>query len=196
MRKFSLPDIAVKDVLITILITCVTLGYYLDNFLISSGHLVELDFYDLSDLFHYSKMKILIIAFCSIWYFTSNHWWRHSILIIISIELIKLINTLNTNQSYVDEIEYITSLPITIPIILLMFFISKKLNRYNLAKEIGAKIDIEIDEIFFSIDPYKKEELNNLQMKVSTLKEDKLKRKEPINYLKTLIDLREEFYKL
>jgi hypothetical protein len=195
MRKFSLPDIAVKDVFLVILITCVTLSYYLDKFVSNGAQLIVLDFNSFWSLLHYSKMKVLVIAFCLIWYFTSNYWWRHSILIIISIELMKLINTINPNQKYMDEIEYITSLPITIPIILLMFYISLRLNQYNLAKEIRRKIDIEIDEIFFSIDPYKKKDLNVLQMKFTELKYKKFKKKESVLYLKKLISLRDNFYK-
>ncbi|WP_040281866.1 hypothetical protein [Psychroserpens damuponensis] len=196
MNKFGLQNIRSKDVLISILIVCVTMSYYSNNILDIQGNISEFDFYSFWGLFHFSKMKILIIAFCLIWYFTSKHWWRHSILIIISIELVKLISTLNPNQDSLDEIEFITSLPITIPIILMIFLVSHKLNQYRLAQELKTNIDIEIDEVFLTLKKYKKTDLDTLQEKVTMLKAQKLHKKEAVNYLNTLKALRDEFYKI
>ncbi|WP_298757717.1 hypothetical protein [uncultured Psychroserpens sp.] len=185
-----------KELLIIVLILGVTFGYYLDSFVFDLDDGEELDFYSIEGIFHYSKMKILIIAFCLIWYFTSKNWWRYSILVIIAIELMKLFSTFNPNQSNVDDFEYFITLPITLPIILIMIFISHKINQYNLAKQVRSEIDKEINEAFFTMNKGKKQELDNLQKKFIELKSENFSEEESIEYLKNLIKLRDEFYEI
>ncbi|MCD2258908.1 hypothetical protein [Psychroserpens luteolus] len=193
---YRFKNIKIKEVLIVVLILGITFGYYLDSYIFDLDDIEELDFYSIEGIFHYSKMKILIIAYCLIWYFTSKNWWRYSILVVIAIELMKLFSTFNSNQSNVDDFEYFITLPITLPIILIMIFISHKINQYNLAKQVRSEIDKEINETFFSINSGKKQELDSLHKKFIELKSENFSEEESIEYLKNLIKLRDEFYEI
>jgi len=198
-RLFSISmidfkKVKIKDVIIVLLILGVTFGYFfVDNILDKKYGFFE--FYTDAGLLYYSKMKLLIIIFGLIWYFTSKHWWKSAILVIIFIELLKLISIFDINQKQMDEIEYYKSLPITIPIILLLFFISKKINDYNLAKEIRLDLDIEIDNLFFELHQDKINNINQLNDKFDEAKK-KLSNDDNLEYLKELISIRDEFYNI
>ena len=98
MEKLGLQNITIKDVLISTLILFVTFGYYFDRY-IPEG-ITEVNFLGITigsygfdgiaHMFYFTKMKFLIIAFSAIWYFTCSHWWKSAILVITTIELLKL----------------------------------------------------------------------------------------------------------
>jgi len=140
-------------------------------------------------------MKILILGFSLIWYFTCRHWWKSAILVIIAVELAKIITALLNTSHAIDEIDYITSLPITIPIILALALISKKLNKYNLSIELRSKIDNEIDKIYFELYNKKSADLDLLKKQFEDKKKSRSKI-ESIIYLKELITIRDEFYRI
>jgi len=194
MKTINFKHIKAKDVFIMLLILGVTFGYHLEYYFFSESFSEEVEFDSIHGILYYSKMRLLIIMFCLIWYFTSKSWWKHSILVIITIELLKLISTVNTNQPYVDVSECFTSLPITLPIILLLLFISNKLNTYNLAKETRSVINKEIDDVFFELHEDEKNNLQFLEQKFLELKSNKFN-KNSDKYLADLISLRNEFYK-
>jgi len=152
-------------------------------------------FYDMATFAHYTKMKILILILSLIWYFTCRHWWKTAILIATAIELVKLISILSNTTNAMDEIDYIVSLPITIPMIIGLILISTKINKYNSASKLRSEIDIEIDQVFFSLSDDKRHSLSLLEKKYN---EEKINKSSlnTIDYLKKLISLRNEFYKL
>jgi hypothetical protein len=180
-----------KDVVIVLLILGVTFGYYLDKNNFSDSR--NLDFYEIESLVYYAKMKLLIIIFSLIWYFTCKHWWRSCILVILTIELLKFVSIFNTDQEQFDEIEFYTSLPITIPIVIVIFLVSKKINKYNLAKELRLELDMEIDKLFFELYQNKKSKISELNSKFNQIKMSQLESNN-IDYLKNLISIRDEFY--
>lgn len=181
-----------KDIAISLLILLVTFGYFTDEYILQND-VDMIDSYTINGMIFYSKMKILIIAFSLIWYFTSRHWWKSSILVIITIELLKLISIFDVNQKYIDEIEYYSSLPVTIPIVILLFIISKKLNKFNLSEEIRSEVDTEIDSIFFEIHQDKKIEIKKLNNTLLNLKNSQLN-KNSQEYFQKLISMRDDFY--
>lgn len=204
MKKFGLQDFTVKDVLISILIVLVTCGYYFDNNVrkgITEVNLLGItihsfEFDDIASFIYFTKMKILIIMFSIIWFFTCRHWWRSSILVITTIELMKLVSILNFNQEYIDEIEFYTSLPITIPIVLLIIFISKRINAFNLSRNLRSDIDNKINDIFFKLNEEKKSEVENLKNSFINLKMKEKISDDEFGYLNELIEMRNNFYKV
>ncbi|MEM5564817.1 hypothetical protein WNY78_06860 [Psychroserpens sp. AS72] len=203
MEKFGLQNITIKDVLISLLILVVTFGYFFDSYVpkgITEVNILgitvgSLGFEDIASTIYFVKMKLIIIVFSIIWFFTCKHWWKSAIIVITTIEMLKLISVFSFKQTYVDEIEYYTSLPITIPIILLIIFISKKINSYETAKNLRSDLDNKINEIFFEINSEDKQ-------RVEKLKDDFIKLKMKVNivdhefnYLKELIEIRNNFYK-
>ncbi|WP_040248854.1 hypothetical protein [Psychroserpens mesophilus] len=188
-------EFKLKDIIIIFIILGITFGYFLDDLILDyDGN--KFEFYDVENLIYHSKMKILIIIICLVWYFTCKHWWKSSILVIITIELLKLISIFNPNQFHVDRIEYLTSLPITIPIILLLLFISKKISNYNLAKDLKFHLDVEIDHLFFELYEDKNNEICQLNKKLNELRKEKSTNVKDVKYLEELISLRNEFYKI
>ncbi|WP_298899304.1 hypothetical protein [uncultured Psychroserpens sp.] len=96
---------------------------------------------------------------------------------------------------FFDEIEFYTSLPITIPIILLLFFISYKINKYDLATNTLNKLDKDIDKLFFELYKDKNKEISKLNDEYVEAKKQ-LFYDNNEDYLKELIKIRDEFYKM
>ncbi|MEY8848969.1 hypothetical protein AB9K26_09145 [Psychroserpens sp. XS_ASV72] len=157
---------------------------------------LEINDYGFPDLIHlvyFLKMKILIIIFSIIWYLSCNYWWKASILVIITIELFKFITSLNSNLFYFDEIDFLVSLPFTIPIILLLFLFSAKINIYRKSNKLRYVIDNEIDEVFARLSRLDKNKLETFKAKFKELKNNKNKLNNDV-YLKKLIEIRNSFY--
>jgi hypothetical protein len=198
-----MKDFKLKDVLISITIVLVTLLYFADEYLIPKGletvnifgmKIESFGFLNINHFVYYMKVKFLVLFFSITWYLTCKHWWKSSILVIITIELFKLVTALNSNQMNIDYIDYLVSLPITLPIILLLIFISKKLNDFNLTKELRSDIDQEIDDLFFEFNYIEKNKIEFLNQELINLKKTKqLKNSE--KYLNDLISLRDDFFK-
>lgn len=187
-----------KDILISISIVLVTILYFLDIYIIPEGlesisilgvQLGSFGFDGINHLAYYLKIKFLILFLSITWYLTCKHWWKSSILVIITIELFKLITALNSNQTDIDQIDYLISLPVTLPIILLLIFISKKINDYNLAKELRFDIDQQIDDLFFEMYNIEKNKIDDLKKELLNLKKTK-QQKSSSKYLNDLISLR------
>ena len=78
------------------------------------------------------------------------------------------------NERY-EEIDYLISLPITIPIILLLVLFSRKINNYSLTRELRINIDNEIDDVFFDLYDIDKIQLDILEENFIKLKNEKNK---------------------
>jgi len=195
-------DFKRTDILISVLIILVTLLYFYISLFIPEGmktvnilgfEIGSFGFIDFESFVSFIKTKILIILFASIWFLTCKYWWKPAILILIIIEFVKIGITFNVNIDKIDVIDYLISFPITIPFILILLYISHKLNSYNLKNELRAQIDSEIDEVFFQIENVKIKELKELKMSLSKIKKEK-EIMSPEKYLKELILIRNKFY--
>lgn len=198
MKGFKL-----KDILISILIVSVTLLYFSDRYFIPNGletvnifglKISSHGLFDISKLIYFSKMKLLILFYAILWYISCKHWWRQTILIIIIIELFKLATIFNYNNTRMDEIEYLVSLPVTVPLIVLLVFLSIKINNFRISNEVRNSLDLEIDNTFFNLNQDKFEEFDEMKKKMMNIKRTKYKNKE--SYINELISIRDEFYKL
>lgn len=194
MRQFKL-----KDYLVSVLLIFFTLLYFCDKYLVLQDlktviifgyEIGSFGFPDYNHLVFYSKMKLLILFFSITWYLTCRHWWKSAILIIITIEFLKLITALNHNSLRFDEIDFIISLPITIPIILLLFFLSKKINNYNLLRDLLSNLDSEIDTVFFELNSLNEEKFRAIEDDFRQLK----KEHDSKSYFEDLKNLRDKFY--
>jgi len=122
-------------------------------------------------------VKVYLLIFLLVWFFTCKNWWRFAILVPLVIELIKFISLLNEKATSFDEIDYIYSLPITIPIILILLVISNKLikNVYYI------KLDDEINQLFNELES--DYIINNLETEFKKLKKERTNLNK-IEYLK------------
>ncbi|MCK8481902.1 hypothetical protein [Psychroserpens algicola] len=193
----------IKDITPALLILTATFGYFLDEFIPNGINEIDLFFFkigsfgfsDFSLFIFFMKMKVLILIFSIIWYYTCRHWWKKAILAIIAIELLKLINAFNYQQNLTDEIEYLRSFPVTVPILFLIIIFFKKIKNYYLEKDIRQKIDSEIDSVFFDLNKEKIEDLDLLKERFFKIRNE-TNSKNKHEYLQKLISLRDDFYKM
>lgn len=134
-------------------------------------------------------IKFLLLGFLIVWFFTCRHWWRYAILVPIIIELNKVIVTLNEENRFLDEYEYIYTLPYTLPIIISLIFLSNKFGYYNKSLNLNQKLTQEIDGVFSELNLAKKENLLNAQNDYKALLETKNKISKE-EYLNNLIAIR------
>ncbi|WP_299228285.1 hypothetical protein [uncultured Psychroserpens sp.] len=192
----------VKDIIIPTLILLVTFGYFLDLFI--PDNLVEVDLYFFKigsfgfpffrNLIYFCKMKLLILMFSILWFITCRYWWKNAILVIIIIELFKLSSIFNTNIENLYVLDFIHSLPFTLPVIILLLFISNKFNYYSSSYKMSSLLDKEIDNVFFDL--YSEKDLELSQLEKEILKIKKIKKVVGNKaYIDRLVTIRNKFYK-
>ena len=76
-----------------------------------------------------------------IWFLTCKHWWVHVILIPITVYLFQLITVINDSVQYVDEVEFIYTVPVAIIIMVILYFVRSKLAIYIQAVDLKKEMD-------------------------------------------------------
>nr|WP_321234830.1 hypothetical protein [uncultured Psychroserpens sp.] len=139
-------------------------------------------------------VKLQLILLLIIWHYTSRHWWKTAIMIPLTLEIYKLIGFLNIKAESFDEVDFITSIPVTIPIVLSLLYLSNKLNKYINHQMIYEKLNTEIDFIFEEINSAKntKDEIE-IGTELNYLKANK-KKYDKTEYLEKLLQLRTKYY--
>ncbi|WP_452230237.1 MULTISPECIES: hypothetical protein [unclassified Lacinutrix] len=143
-------------------------------------------------IFWYFSYKFLTTLIFCIWFVTCKHWWRYVILAPIFYEINKVTTAYYEINYAIGGYKHYYSFLLSIPIIILLFVISKKLNYYSFSKSINKQIDDEINELMRHVSNYKKEDYKAYKTKLILLRKEKIKldKKE---YLIQLIKLREDF---
>jgi hypothetical protein len=85
--------------------------------------------------------KFVPILLLLIWFISCKHWWVHVILIPICVYLFQLISVINDSVGYVDEVEFIYTIPITVFIVALLYFVRSKLSIYIQAVDLKKEMD-------------------------------------------------------
>ena len=148
-------------------------------------------FYDVQHFFWQLSIKIVTVLILILWLFSCRHWWRHAILVPLIIEISKFINLLRVDVLVFDEMNFIYSLPIIIPIIILLILLSNRVNYFSMSYDINKEIMDEIDDVFFKIHEDNNENINSLKLRLKNIINEKsmLGNKE---YLQKLIELKNE----
>ena len=149
--------------------------------------------FDLQTVLWILTIKIYLMFFLFLWYFTCKHWWKLAILIPIVIELFKLLTFFNENIHSFDEVDFITSIPVTFPLLLIILFLTKKVMNYSSARQINEKLNYEIDVVFQSLS----RDSNQKDIKLMDEYHDLKHKKSEYNkadYLEKLIALRNKMY--
>ncbi|WP_272864001.1 hypothetical protein [Aureisphaera galaxeae] len=98
---------------------------------------------------HTLSTKITFIIITGIWYFTSRNWWRFAILVPFTMFLFQLVDVLNRSTKYIDEFDFWYSLPVVLPIIFLMIYISLRLHKKSEVSDLlKEEADEELKNIF------------------------------------------------
>jgi amino acid transporter len=106
-------------------------------------------FSNAQNFIHALFTKITLVIITSLWFVTAKHWWKWAILIPLTMFLFQLLGVINFQKSYMDDFDFWYSLPIIMPIVVFLIWISHELN-----KTIGD-LDLK-DEIEEELESYKK----------------------------------------
>ncbi len=91
--------------------------------------------------------KITFLILTTLFYFTARYWWRYFILVPFTMFLFQLSGVLNYKIQYIDEYDFWYSLPIVIPVLVIMFFLGRKLHFYTATLDLKDEIDKELEQI-------------------------------------------------
>ena len=97
------------------------------------------------NLMYYVFAKLIPLALLLVWFTTCKHWWYYSIAIPISVYIFQLVSILNDGVGVVDDLEFIYSLPFTLTILVILFFVRSKISLYLKATDLKEQADDLID---------------------------------------------------
>ena len=100
-------------------------------------------FSNMQSYMHALFTKFTFIMLTGIWFLTSNNWWKFAILVPFTMFLFQFIGVLNYEIQYIDEFDFWYSLPIILPILAFLIYIS-----YRISKNESDSADLmsEVDE--------------------------------------------------
>ncbi|MGK0427985.1 MAG: SNF family Na+-dependent transporter [Ulvibacter sp.] len=87
----------------------------------------------------------------TMWFLTSNNWWKYAILVPLVMFLFQFLGVLNFELEYIDEFDFWYSLPIILPILFFLIYISfliskNESNSTDLMTEVDAEIKKMLSE--------------------------------------------------
>ena len=97
-----------------------------------------------NDLYTYAywfTSKFVPLFLFLIWFLTCKHWWVHVIIIPITVYLFQLITVINDSILYIDEVEFIYTVPIAVIIMGLLYFLRSKMSIYIQAVDLKKEMD-------------------------------------------------------
>ncbi len=191
-RKEFLKDIGVISlILLTPLLFYVYLLFPESSKLETPFFTINTKYYEDIQVFIWTfSIKISFILMFSVWYLTCKHWWRICLLIPIIFFLNQLIVVINDELQNADHYEFGISFAISIPIIVVLLVLSKKLKYYSESKSLAEELDLEINQLFKNVVIIKHKDILGLKREMKYLKSQKSKMTSE-EYLKKLIRLRD-----
>lgn len=91
--------------------------------------------------------KIIFVLLTGIWFLTSQNWWKYAILIPFTTFLFQLSGVVNHKLRYIDEFDFWYSLPVVLPILFFLVYISFIVSKYPSENELKQDVDREIRRI-------------------------------------------------
>ncbi len=99
-------------------------------------------YYGTAQMFIYtlfSKFVPLLLLF--VWFITNKQWWVHALIIPISVYLFQLISVVNDSELYMDEVEFIYTVPFLVLILVILYFVRSKISIYIQAVDLKKEMD-------------------------------------------------------
>ena len=106
------------------------------------------NFPNVQTYFHAMFTKVTLVLITGIWFLTSTRWWKYAILVPFTMFLFQLSGVINHKLKYIDEYDFWYSLPLIIPIILLLIYISYRLRKNSGEDHLSKKASEELKNIF------------------------------------------------
>jgi hypothetical protein len=93
--------------------------------------------------------KITFIILTATWFLTSRNWWKYAILVPLTMFLFQLSGVINYKIQYIDEFDFWYSLPVVLPILFFLIYISYRIGkRVPFQHDLKDEVDEEISRIF------------------------------------------------
>lgn len=92
--------------------------------------------------------KITFVSLTGIWFLTSNNWWKYAILVPLTMFLFQLSGVINYKIQYIDEFDFWYSLPLILPIVIFLAYISYRLGKSVSSNYLKMQLDEEITNMF------------------------------------------------
>ena len=93
--------------------------------------------------------KLTFILLTTVWFLTSRNWWKFAILIPLTMFLFLLSGVINYKIQYIDEFDFWYSLPVILPILFFLIYISYRIGkRETPGVDLKEEVDEEINNIF------------------------------------------------
>ncbi|MEM7087126.1 MAG: hypothetical protein AAF489_13145 [Bacteroidota bacterium] len=93
--------------------------------------------------------KLTFVMLTGIWFLTSKNWWKFAILVPLTLFLFQLFGVLNQELQYIDEYDFWYSLPVVLPVLFFMTYISYRMGkRSSEGGDLKKQADEEIKNIF------------------------------------------------
>ncbi|MDG1730881.1 MAG: hypothetical protein P8K68_11455 [Algibacter sp.] len=88
--------------------------------------------------------KLIPVYLLFIWFFTCRHWWYHVLLVPIAMYIFQIMNILNDDISYVDELQMIYLIPVMAIVIPSIYLIRARIfNKINDANKSLEELEEE-----------------------------------------------------
>lgn len=92
--------------------------------------------------------KITFVLLTGIWFLTSNNWWKYAILVPFTMFLFQLIGVINHELQYIDEFDFWYSLPVILPILFFVIYISVRISKNQRdSTDLMSEVEYEIKKI-------------------------------------------------
>ena len=85
--------------------------------------------------------KFVPLFLLTILFLVNKDWWGIALLVPIAVYLSQLISVVSDSVEFVDEIEFIYTIPVLIPVLVLLFFIRHKIAIYIWAVDLKKEMD-------------------------------------------------------
>lgn len=97
---------------------------------------------------HALVTKLTFVILTTLWFLTSRNWWKYAILVPLTMFLFQLAGVINYKNSFIDEFDFWYSLPVILPIILLLIYISYRISKHsNMDEELNKDAEDAIKKL-------------------------------------------------
>lgn len=95
---------------------------------------------------YWLSSKIVPLLLLLIWFLTNKNWWVHALIIPISVYVFQFLAVINDGQGKVDEIEFIYSVPVTVIVLVILYYLRSNLAVYIMAVDLKKEMDDKLDQ--------------------------------------------------
>jgi len=151
MKHFKKNSLLIGTIIITLIVISPYLLYISESIspdikqietifgTIKSGYFPSIQVY-----VYWISAKFVPFFLLTILYVTNKSWWAPAILVPITVYLFQLISVVNDNAEVFDELEFIYTTPILIPVLATLYFIKTKIEIYIEAIDLKKEMDTKM----------------------------------------------------